>query len=851
MKRSTTALTASRDQWIKDICEGLADSFRSHTVLGDERISGELGDPALLRALLITRITVLQARGQSAVEVIAQLADTPVFADPKPGPDELSPLVRSVHRRMGQDGVTGWVLLLGLGLRVDSPESTHRLLLDFWVDQRARVVTEAQLRRELKTYWAAEDLSITDFGVPRSLASLGTYSDFSSRLKEEPDKQAANFAALGLIHIGHKTLERWLKQFPAHKARHLQVIGSDRAQCVGALRYLRAAIEHPKLDDELRPIAIRALALVEDQLERASAAVEHLSTVERDLMRDRTEEQSFREGCAIAFLNWSMDREPHACYSNLQTVHGTWGPMPWWSITARNSDEVEAATASRDEGVLPLGFELDPTEPNLFVLICRKPRTGTTGMLARFVFDLDNPAHACELLLIGRRRGVPIDLYAEPMDEWDLDTTHVGTLHAPVGRELAQFITEIATEALSEMLPGSRSQAYDTYDGIPALTEALQQSDRPLAWGYSPSRRINIAPHHGRPGSLQLLTTDPPVSMTGFFRHSKEGSPKEGGKESEGTHRTAPQGIGFVYVQRNPAFPEMLKIGYTHQLAEDRAKALSDTSVPYPFEVLYRVSTTRAVEVERAVHHLLAAHRASANREFFGVSLDTAVKAIHHCQHAVTGIHTWASLPSIHRLRSGDRVVLPLQAGQVFALTAWPNLFSQSAGVLDLWQAHSDGDLLEIHATHHPGHVAGFSDNDPGGDEDPVPFLDRDGTVRNRTLMGRERLVAGDRLVWLSDREGPENCRSVVFEATSFCQVTYRTSSPQSHPSGIPLLLNSLEREPTPAMRRHVREALGLPLPRTWAPRSSQPGDEWARPAMLPQPPEYWLPQLRNRRGRQ
>ncbi len=291
----------------------------------------------------------------------------------------------------------------------------------------------------------------------------------------------------------------------------------------------------------------------------------------------------------------------------------------------------------------------------------------------------------------------------------------------------------------------------------------------------------------------------------------------------------------------------MLKIGYTGHLAEDRAKALSDTSVPYPFEVLFRAATTRPAEIEHAVHQLLAAHRVSADREFFRVSLETTVKAIDHCLHTVTGIHRWAPPPTLHRLLAGDRVVLPLGAGQVFALTAWPDLFSGSAEVLDFWQAHSDNDLLEIHATSDPGHVAGFSDGDPGGDEDPVPYVNREKTVRNLVLMGRERLVAGDRLVWLSDREGPKHCRSVVFESDAFCQVIYRTSSPRQHPSGWPLLLNVLERNLTPAMKRRVQEALALPEPRTWAPRSPQPDQDWAGPATHPQPPAYWLPQLKTR----
>ncbi|QYA96843.1 GIY-YIG nuclease family protein [Streptomyces anulatus] len=852
MTRSETPLPESRGQWIRDICEGLGGLFQRSGALGIGRLSDELGDPNLLRALLIMRIAVLQGRGRPALESLTPLMGSPVFTSPEPSTDELSELVTNVHRRMEQDGVTGWVLLLGLGLRIESPESTYRLLLCAWAGQRAAMVSESQVGRELKRYWALENLETDDLVVPHSLAPPPVYLEIHSRLRVhiESDHQAANLVALSLIKTGGTFHDRWLNGFPAYKADHLRLLGSDKAQCDGSLAYLRTVIERLDSAHELRPIAIRAVALVEEQLAHVSAAIESLSPPERDLLRPRSAEQSFRDGCVLTFLNWPLDRTAHTQYPGLQTVHGTWGPVPWWSLTARHSDEVEATIASRDEGVLPLSVEMDPAEPNLLTLVCRKPRTETPGLLAQFAFDLSHPVHVCELLLLSRRDGVPIDLYVESGDEWDHDADYVGTLRAPIGPELAQFITDIATEALAQMVPTSRSQGYDIHDGIPVLTEALQRTgSRRLVGGYSAPHRIAVASYQGKAGALRSLNADPPVSMAGFARHERKAPPGQG-DQAVGTLGKDPREVGFVYVQRNPAFPEMLKIGYTEQLAEDRARALSGTSVPYPFEVLFRVSTARASKVERAVHRLLAAHRVSANREFFRVSLDVAKNVIHHCQQAVTGIHTWESLPTVHRLRAGDRVALPLQAGQVFALTARPDLFSNSADVLDLWQAHSDDDLLEIHATHKPGHVAGLSDNDPGGETDPVPFLNRDGTACNRLLMGRERLVAGDRLVWLSDREGPDDCRSVVFEADGFCQVTYRTSSPQFHPSGMPLLLNALEVDPTPAMGEHMRAALALPAPRTWAPRSPQPDEEWAGYATDPQPPEYWLPQLEQRKRR-
>jgi hypothetical protein len=119
---------------------------------------------------------------------------------------------------------------------------------------------------------------------------------------------------------------------------------------------------------------------------------------------------------------------------------------------------------------------------------------------------------------------------------------------------------------------------------------------------------------------------------------------------------------GFVYVQRNPAFGEMVKIGYSQRLPEDRADELSSTPVPFAYEVLYRVVTSRAEDVEQAVHRLLAAQGVAPNREFFRVSQEITEDAIRYCQELVTGVGSWDPLPEVHRLRAGDRVILPLKA---------------------------------------------------------------------------------------------------------------------------------------------------------------------------------------------
>lgn len=302
--------------------------------------------------------------------------------------------------------------------------------------------------------------------------------------------------------------------------------------------------------------------------------------------------------------------------------------------------------------------------------------------------------------------------------------------------------------------------------------------------------------------------------------------------------------VGFVYVLGNDDMPGLVKIGLSSLLPEDRAKKGFTTFVPSPFEVLFRAVTSRPAELERAVHDLLGPHRNKSNREFFRVSAGVAADSILKMRTEVDGIATWSAHSRI-LLRSGDRLLFSMRSGQIFALLAYPELFASSATIVDLWQSHADGDTLEIYTTGSPSHVAGFSDGDHDAEKDPVPFLNRTGTAANGAINGRERLVPGDRLLWM-DASGEDGaCTSVMFEANDYCQIVSRTRSPQFSPEGIPRLLNVLTAEEVPAVMGHaVRQALGLPMPRSWAPRHPDESDGWAAVGNTPAPPTHWLPQL-------
>jgi hypothetical protein len=302
--------------------------------------------------------------------------------------------------------------------------------------------------------------------------------------------------------------------------------------------------------------------------------------------------------------------------------------------------------------------------------------------------------------------------------------------------------------------------------------------------------------------------------------------------------------IGFVYVLSNEANPGVIKIGETSLLAEDRAKKLRTTGVPIPFKVEFRAATSHPKSVEARAHETLAPVRVSGDREFFRASVADAIDAVKKALLSAGGIDAWGSTEP-HVVDRRDRIALTLEKGDFFIVYALAHLMAKRTEPIDFWQAHSTGDLLELMGSEDPGHVAGLSDGDEGHETDPVPYLDRAHEVRNGSINGRERLVPGDRLLWIRPTGTGETCKIAMFETQGYCQVTSRTWNPKFTEEGHPLLLNTPAYDKLPpAIVRVGRAACRLPIPRTWAPRTPDPADGWAPCGDNPQSEEHWLRQL-------
>jgi T5orf172 domain len=306
--------------------------------------------------------------------------------------------------------------------------------------------------------------------------------------------------------------------------------------------------------------------------------------------------------------------------------------------------------------------------------------------------------------------------------------------------------------------------------------------------------------------------------------------------------------VGFVYVLSNLAMPGMVKVGQTKFLAEDRAQKLRSTGVPLHFTVEHRLLTSHPEAVERAAHKILGSTRVSGEREFFAADVQVAVDAVRQAALDQAGIGSWQTREPV-QLRHGDRIALTLRAGQMFAVLPYRTI-TEPEPPIDLWQAHIDGDILELMAEEDARSISGFAPLDPNGDEDPVPYLNRTEDAINGWLIGKERLSPGQRLIWLDGKLEKPDTLIGWFEFHAYAQVVCRTWSPQVTDEGWPVSLNHFDIEPTSTMTAVLQRSLKLPSPELPESIRAKTTLE-AEYGTNPRPADHWLTQLQSPSRRQ
>lgn len=86
--------------------------------------------------------------------------------------------------------------------------------------------------------------------------------------------------------------------------------------------------------------------------------------------------------------------------------------------------------------------------------------------------------------------------------------------------------------------------------------------------------------------------------------------------------------IGFVYILKNKAMPDIYKIGVTgRDNLDSRINELFNgkTNIPLPFECVFACKVKNYKEVEKTIHDAFMDYRVNPNREFFTVAPERVI----------------------------------------------------------------------------------------------------------------------------------------------------------------------------------------------------------------------------------
>ena len=161
--------------------------------------------------------------------------------------------------------------------------------------------------------------------------------------------------------------------------------------------------------------------------------------------------------------------------------------------------------------------------------------------------------------------------------------------------------------------------------------------------------RFETQPSPNRPKPLRTFITEEEAESRGLITTEEEGAPVDRARyiamttEPGSTYssvkyytgrirssflKNREQGTQIVYVLTNDSIPGQVKIGFTKNNAEDRARQLYQTGSPTPFQVAFEYVCVDGMGLEQQVHKALDEYRVNDKREFFYVDVETAKRTI-------------------------------------------------------------------------------------------------------------------------------------------------------------------------------------------------------------------------------
>ncbi|MCF9167100.1 GIY-YIG nuclease family protein [Vibrio parahaemolyticus] len=95
---------------------------------------------------------------------------------------------------------------------------------------------------------------------------------------------------------------------------------------------------------------------------------------------------------------------------------------------------------------------------------------------------------------------------------------------------------------------------------------------------------------------------------------------------------------GYIYILSNKAMPGLLKIGTTTDI-EGRLSSLFNTSVPYPFDLLFYSQVMESYRAETEIFNRLNVYRCNDSREFFEIDLGKAKAVVSSVIEEINGLY--------------------------------------------------------------------------------------------------------------------------------------------------------------------------------------------------------------------
>ncbi|MEU8867614.1 hypothetical protein [Streptomyces umbrinus] len=417
----------AREQWWWEITEELAAGLDDACPDAKRFLPKDLGDPALVRAVLMTRTALRDQRVAAATDIANELYS--LWPDRKPPLEDCAGLVADLLRHLHEDpspSLRSWETLdLWSGL------------LQLYAARRAAEVGALRAARDLDERWALDPQAMNDGSLDRPLNPGAGWRSFAAHLRAT-QRDNVTGAALGLLE--RATVAQELSRLVESLGEHLGA-GSHLAALAGqaeAAKYVRRRADELSSGTGAGLWAVVSTAAA-DYLAVCEGVREGLTTYEQELFRTAYEpEWRDREGMLEAYLVRDSGAGPHprplladpqahapswmttmvqmrdeanwGAKAKTFTWHSLPGHTPWWFCAVRPGPEEHMAAKLAHDGRVQ--FEVDKSTPTDLLIGLPDDEPESFLHHLRFRYDETNRDDLCRLLMLATTGWARLDILA-------------------------------------------------------------------------------------------------------------------------------------------------------------------------------------------------------------------------------------------------------------------------------------------------------------------------------------------------------------------------------------------------------------------------------------------------------